>query len=111
MVYAVYTTAWLYIPLLGCIYHRLAVYLFQYESACSRKHVDRVWSTVGPPRPLSKFAMEEWMVLHQALLDCLADCSYPITFELLTSLPPVVCAAFEKLDNVRVVDTCLPLDR
>ena len=43
------------------------------------------------------------MVLYQALLDCLADC----TFELLTSLPPVVCAAFEKLDNVRVVDTCL----
>ena len=51
---------------------------------------------------LSKFAMEKWMVLHQALLDCLADCSYPITFELLTSLPPVVCAAFEKLENVRV---------
>ena len=88
--------------------YSMYTYLFQYESACSRKHVDRVWSTVGPPRPLSKFAME---VLHQALLDCLADCSYPITFELLTSLPPVVCAAFEKLDNVRVVDTCLPLDR
>ena len=63
------------------------------------------------PMVLSKFSMEKWMVLHQALLDCLADCSYPITFELLTSLPPVICAAFEKLDNVRVVDTCLPLDR
>ena len=76
-------------------------------------HIDRVWSTVGVTTTPMFFLLqwEKWMVLHQALPDCFADCSYPITFDLLTSLSPVVCVAFEKLDNVRVVDTCLPLDR